>query len=83
MTYEMTYLAHDEHEDNLLKNRKVIAFRIKEDHSSKSSSECGIELLIKKIKKFMKKNKTKLKQESKNKLKNDTTTCYECKKLGH
>ena len=61
MTYKMTCIEHDEHENYLLKNRKDLTIRTIDDYSSESSSEDDIELLIKKFKKFMKKNKTKLK----------------------
>ena len=76
MSYEMTCIAHDERKNNLQKNRKHLAHRTKEDHSSESSSDDDLELLTRKFKKF-------IKQESKNKLNLDTTTYYKCKKPGH
>ena len=54
MTYEMTYVEHDELEKNLPKNRKDLALRTNEDHSSESSSDDDFELLTIKLKKFLK-----------------------------
>ncbi|CAL9078625.1 unnamed protein product [Musa textilis] len=78
MTYEITHLTYDEHENNIPKNRKIIILRMKEEHSSESSSDDDLELLTIKFKKF-------IKQELKNKTEfyPETTTCYGCKKPGH
>ena len=50
MTYKMTYNAREELKNNLPKNRKDLALRIHEDHSSISSSDGELELLMKFIK---------------------------------
>ena len=66
MTYEMTFKAHDKHENNLLKNKKDLAFRTNKDHSSESSSDDELKLLTIKFKRFIKqelKNKNKLKNK--------------------
>ena len=54
MTYEMTYVAYDELENNFPNNRKKFTLRTKEDHSSESSSDDDFELLTIKLIKFMK-----------------------------
>ena len=36
ITYEITCKTHDEHDNNLPKNRKDLALRTQEDHSSES-----------------------------------------------
>ena len=50
MTYEMTYIEHDEYENYLPKNMKDLALQTIEDHSSESSRDDDIELLTKKLK---------------------------------
>ena len=67
MTYEMTCIAHDKHENNLPKNIKDLTLRTKEDHSSESSSDNDIELSTREFKKFIK-HETKNKNELKKKL---------------
>ena len=54
MTYEITCLEYDEHENNLPKNKKDLTLRTKEDHSNESSSDDDFELLISKFKRFIK-----------------------------
>ena len=88
MTYEMTCLSHDELENNLLRNRKDMTLRTKEDHLRENSSDDDdddddLTLLTKKIKEFLKQNKTKQDTKNKNKSKKDIVICYECKKPRH
>ena len=78
MTYEMTCKAHNKHKNNLPKNKKDLTLRTQEDHSSESSSDDNFELLAIKLKKLMKQE-----SKNKNKLKKNTTTCYERKKSGY
>ena len=62
MTYEISFIAQNEYENNLSKNRKDLALWTIEYHLNNDSSDDDddLELLIMKLKKF-------LKQESKNK----------------
>ena len=56
MTYEMSFMAHVEHdelENNLPKNRKDTLIT-NEDHLSESSSDDELELITIKLKKFIK-----------------------------
>ena len=70
MTYEMTCNKYKELENHIPKDRKDFEPRTIEDHSSISSSDGELELIMK-FKKFMK-------QKLKNK--NNATTCFERKK---
>lgn len=86
--YEIICKTHNEKEKNLLKKMKDIAFKSKEDYSSKNSynDDKDIKLLIKWFKKFMMKNKTNIvRREGKNKIepKKNTIIYYKFKKLGH
>ena len=72
MTYEMTCIAHDELEKNLLKNRKDITLGTKEGHLGENwSDDNDLALLTRKLKKFLKSNKTKQDIKNKSKLKRD------------
>ncbi len=62
----MTCIEHDEHKNNLSKNKKGLTLRTKEDHFSESSSDDDFELLTIKLKKLIKqeyKNKNELKKK--------------------
>ena len=59
----MTCKTHDELENNLPKNKKDLALRKKEDHSSESLSDDNIELLISKFIKHKNKDKNELKKK--------------------
>ena len=54
MTYEMMCNACEELENHIPKNKKDFELRTIEDHSRISSSDCELELLTMKFKKFMK-----------------------------
>ena len=67
MTYEMTYNAYEELENKLPKNRNDLILRTQDDHSSESSSDDDFELLIIKLKMYVKqesKCKNKFKKKS-------------------
>ena len=70
---------NDEYKNNLLKNKKDVTLRTKENHSSKSSSDDDdFELLTRKFKMLMKQE-----SKNKNKFKKDTITCYKYKRPRH
>lgn len=71
MTYEIAHNAQNELENIIPKNKKDFRLRTIEDHSSISSSDDELELIIMKFKKFMK-------QKLKNK--KNAISCYERKK---
>ena len=66
MTYKMAFMTYDGHTRNLPNNKKYLTLIIKEDYSSKSSSDDNIKLLTKKFKKiitYKTKNKNKFKKK--------------------
>ena len=69
ITYEMSCNVYEEHENNLPKNWKDLVFRTQEDHLKENSSDDDddddLALLTRNFKNFIKRNKTKNKNELK------------------